>query len=245
MPKLKEVTSQPSIADQLAAEFPRERISWRIGSTNKDKTRGMALAYIDARDVMRRLDEVCGVQNWECRYLHAGDKKLTCEIGIRAGIFGVLPPASDWIVKADGAGETDFEGEKGSFSDAFKRAAVKWGIGRYLYDLESPWVPLEADGKTIQKGLDVWEYVKGPYNAAPKKAPEPPPRREPVDRQKFLEAVGKERKRIAIEEYLKVCTAFSIHKSLDDLPAHEKSLLEIPDNSKLGFYNALKNRPDK
>ena len=39
-----------------------------------------------------------------------------------------------WITKTDGAGETDIEGEKGAFSDAFKRAAVHHGVARYLYD---------------------------------------------------------------------------------------------------------------
>jgi len=228
------------VAEQLAAEFPRERISWRIGSTNKDKTRGMALAYIDARDVMKRLDEVCGVENWQCRYVQMGEKKLACEIDLSGGLFSGLAPTF-WITKADGAGETDFEGEKGSFSDAFKRAAVKWGVGRYLYDLESPWVPLEADGKTIQRGLDVWKYVKGEQKA-PEQASDP----QPVDQNKFLDAIGKERKRIAIEEYLKVCTSFSVHVDpIKDLPAHEVGLLKIPDNLKRGFYDTLAKKPDK
>ena len=48
------------IFQRLSAPFPPDRVSWRIGSTTKDKTRGMALAYIDARDVMERLDNVVG-----------------------------------------------------------------------------------------------------------------------------------------------------------------------------------------
>lgn len=123
--------------DGLKAPFPPDRVSWRVGSTNADKTQGMALAYIDSRDVQDRLDEVCGVENWQCRYPHA-DKKTVCEIGI------VINGACVW--KADGAGDSDVEAEKGALSDAFKRAAVKWGVGRYLYDIESPWV------KIVQKG---------------------------------------------------------------------------------------------
>jgi hypothetical protein len=42
----------------LFAPFPPGRVSWRVGSTTQDKKRGMALAYIDARDVMDRLDAV-------------------------------------------------------------------------------------------------------------------------------------------------------------------------------------------
>lgn len=128
-----------SIFDELAAPFPADRVSWRVGSTTGDKTRGMALAYIDARDVMDRLDAVVGPDGWQCRYPHANGKTV-CEIGIRLN--------GEWVWKADGAGDTDYEAEKGALSDAFKRAAVRWGIGRYLYDLDSPWVAVEQKGKT-------------------------------------------------------------------------------------------------
>jgi hypothetical protein len=66
----------------LTAPFPPERISWRVGSTAADKKRGMALAYIDARDVMERLDAVCGPENWQSRYPHA-EGKTVCELAIR------------------------------------------------------------------------------------------------------------------------------------------------------------------
>lgn len=123
----------------LAAPFQPIRVSWRIGSTNQDKTKGMALAYIDARDVMERFDEACGPAGWQCRYSHAGAKTV-CDIAVKVG--------DEWIWKADGAGDSDVEAEKGALSDAFKRAAVKWGVGRYLYDLKSPWVEIEQRGRT-------------------------------------------------------------------------------------------------
>lgn len=128
-----------TLFEELAAPFPSDRISWRVGSTTQDKTKGMALAYIDARDVMGRLDEVCGPGGWQCRYPHANGKTV-CEIGVRVD--------GEWVWKADGAGDTDYEAEKGALSDAFKRAAVRWGIGRYLYDLPSPWVAVEVRGKS-------------------------------------------------------------------------------------------------
>lgn len=123
----------------LAAPFTPSQVSWRIGSTTADKKRGMALAYIDARDVMQRLDEACGAANWQCRYPHAGAKTV-CEIGVRVN--------EEWIWRADGAGDSDVEAEKGALSDAFKRAAVRFGVGRYLYDMPSPWVEIEAHGKS-------------------------------------------------------------------------------------------------
>ena len=125
----------------LKAPFPPHIVSWRVGSTTADKTKGMALAYIDARDVMERLDEVCGSDGWQCDYAWSDGKKLCCRVGIKVG--------SEWVWKSNGAGETDFEGDKGAFSDAFKRAAVLWGIGRYLYDVKAPWMPIKAIGKSF------------------------------------------------------------------------------------------------
>jgi hypothetical protein len=104
----------------------------------------MALAYIDARDVMRRLDEVCGVDGWQNDYPWSDGKRVVCRIGI---LFSDSS-GEEWIWKSDGAGDTDTEGEKGALSDAFKRAAVHWGIGRYLYDTDSPWVQIEQRGNS-------------------------------------------------------------------------------------------------
>lgn len=122
--------------DALAAPFPPEKVSWRIGQMQKNvpqgqQAKGKALAYLDARDVMNRLDDVCGPGGWQNRYSHA-EHKTVCEIGILVN--------GDWVWKADGAGDSDIEAQKGALSDAFKRAAVRWGIGRYLYDIPSPWV---------------------------------------------------------------------------------------------------------
>ncbi len=133
----------------LKAPFAPSKISWRIGSTNADKTKGMALAYIDARDVQDRLDEVCGVGGWQNRYVPMHDKKTVCEIGILI-MHEYTNVQPEWIWKSDGAGDSDVEAEKGALSDSFKRAAVKWGIGRYLYDLESPWVAITAAGRSFK-----------------------------------------------------------------------------------------------
>lgn len=133
----------------LKAPFPPDMVEWRVGSTSKDKTKGMALAYIDARAVQDRLDEVCGPENWQCRFPHAGTKTV-CEIGVAVRDRDAV----HWIWKADGAGDTDFEAEKGALSDAFKRAAVKWGIGRYLYDMPAPWVKIDEFKKILPVELE-------------------------------------------------------------------------------------------
>lgn len=146
-----------TIFEQLKAEFPREAVSWRAQNVTKDGDKALALAYIDARDVMNRLDDVCGPENWEDAYVETAKGRVIATIRIRVG--------DEWISKSDGAGDTDIEGDKGGISDAFKRAAVKWGVGRYLYDIKSPWVPCqsyERNGKRAwQKWTDdPWKYVK-------------------------------------------------------------------------------------
>jgi len=114
---------------RLSAPFPPAQISWRVGTvfqkTGTEST-ALVLAYLDARDVMDRLDDVVGPANWQCRYSHT-EKKTVCDIGVKVD--------GEWVWKADGAGDTDVEADKGALSDAFKRAAVRWGIGRYLYGL--------------------------------------------------------------------------------------------------------------
>jgi hypothetical protein len=127
--------TEKNIQEKLAAPFPVESLHWRLGQTNRDKTRAMMLVYIDARDVMDRLDEVFG-PDWSDDYKEVAGR-IVCTITING------------ISKSDGAGDTDFEAEKGGLSDAFKRAAVKWGIGRYLYDARkyNTWVPYNEDRK--------------------------------------------------------------------------------------------------
>lgn len=130
--------------EKLFDSFPVDQIHWRVGATNGDKTKGIALAYLDARNVMERLDAVCGAGNWQVEYPFPG----CCRIGINLQGGEPWENGQTWVWKSNGAGETDFEGTKGQYSDAFKRAAVLWGIGRYLYDLDAPWVEIEQRGRS-------------------------------------------------------------------------------------------------
>jgi hypothetical protein len=142
------------IFEQLAAPFPPERVSWRVGSTNKRKweeakkqgkeitRRGQPLCYIDARDVMERLDAVMGAQ-WQTDHIPMHNGTMCCRIGLQI--------EGDWLWRTDGAGPTgDIDNaaqremaQKGGYSDAFKRAAVLWGVGRYLYAISAPWIELD------------------------------------------------------------------------------------------------------
>lgn len=159
--------------DALKSPFPMDAISWRAQTVSNGKA--LALAYVDARDVMNRLDEVCSPAGWQCKYSHANGKTV-CDLGIKVSpsvvINEELVHCGEWVWKADGAGDSDIEAEKGALSDAFKRAAVRWGIGRYLYDLASPWVPCEVNqnGKFKCFTADPWSCIKGkkPVSSFPK-----------------------------------------------------------------------------
>lgn len=117
----------------LQKEFPKNEVKWRLQQSGVGKNGfwAQAIAYIDARAVMDRLDEQVGVNNWSDRYIKHDD---CVECTISLFIDG------KWIDKSDVGEFTNIEKNKGGYSDAFKRAAVKWGIGRYLYEIPTTFV---------------------------------------------------------------------------------------------------------
>jgi hypothetical protein len=98
--------------------------------------RALALAYVDARVIQDRLDDVLGVAGWQDDYECLADGSVVCRLRLRLG--------DTWVTKVDvgGPSEQPDGGDrlKAAFSDALKRAAVKFGVGRYLYRLPSQWV---------------------------------------------------------------------------------------------------------
>lgn len=174
------------IALKLAEPFPPELVSWRVGK--RDGDHGLALCYIRAPDVMKRLDDVCGIDNWECHYVAQGDKTI-CEIGIR---LGTEPGPAAWVWKANGAGDTKIEAEKGALSDAFKRAAVMWGIGRYLYEIEGPWVKLRGTNIADEE----WPRLRALIAGVPPPSPTGGPSDEDAERQRARDAYARVKKGI-------------------------------------------------
>jgi len=128
---------------------------WRVQSANQYGAN--CVAYIDARDVQDRLDEVCGQINWQCKYEeHKGN--LFCSIGIEIEETGIC-----W--KSDCGTESNVEKEKGEASDAFKRAAVMWGIGRFLYSKTIVKLPVkEKNGKYIPYSEEKGKFIYGADN---------------------------------------------------------------------------------
>lgn len=122
------------ITAALSAPFDPSEVKFKPQSVKGN--RALALAYIDARLVEDRLDEVLGVENWQDEYETLTDGSVICRLRIKLG--------DQWITKMDvGSPSEQPDGGdrlKAAFSDALKRAAVKFGIGRYLYRLSAQWV---------------------------------------------------------------------------------------------------------
>ena len=129
---------------------------WKVQSFNSDKTLGSVVGYIDSRDAMKLLDEAVPFK-WQDKYRMEGTR-LICSVGIKID--------NEWIWREDTGSEADIEAEKSLVSDAFKRACVKWGIGRFLYDEKIKWVdinsnkkPLDKDGKVLWTPEDLTNYI--------------------------------------------------------------------------------------
>lgn len=212
---------------RLSAPFPPDEIEWRVGSTNAAKTSGLALAYLTARHVMDRLDQVVGTENWQDRYEVHGSKTI-CYLSIRIG--------GEWITKADGAGDTDVEAEKGSLSDALKRAAVKWGIGRYLYDLGNVWVEVEPAGKSVR--IKQSEYAKlertlaQRFGVAVPQASKPAPKPFDPDAERLEHAVKLIAQARTAEDLRDLLTTELVKKAIGIGPEAKQRITEAKDKRK-------------
>ena len=127
------------LCEKLKEKFDEKDLEFRVGAMNNEKTMGLALAYVQARAIQNRLDEVVGFENWKVSYREIQGGFL-CTLSIRIN--------DEWISKEDGAGITDYQSIKGGISNAFKRVASSgFGIGRYLYNARDSWYAIKPQGK--------------------------------------------------------------------------------------------------
>lgn len=134
--------------EDLKKEIP---FKWRVQSSNQ--WGAQCVAYIDARQVQDLLDEVCGQDGWHVTFEeHKGNLFASIGIFTDKGI----------VCKSDCGTESNVEKQKGEASDAFKRAAVMWGVGRFLYDLDIIKLPVkEKNGKYIPYSEKAGKFVYG------------------------------------------------------------------------------------
>lgn len=140
----------PDVWAQLAAPLHPSHISWRIDSKpvlKNGKYFARFVCYIEAGTVRERLDSIVpGEWDLSLEYLPSRD-------AVDAGT-GNVDHEQDFAFKAKlrilgviredvGTGR-DY---KNASTDAFKRAAVRFGIGHELYQMEQLWVEVDGDGK--------------------------------------------------------------------------------------------------
>jgi len=184
-----------NIMELLQAPFTVEQIEWRVGSTNKDKTKGLALAYVTNRAIQNRLDDTFGCFGWKNEFK---EWKATSQI---CGISVWDETKSEWVTKWDGSDDSATEAVKGGLSDSMKRCAYQWGIGRYLYNLPQSWVPLK-DGRYLA------ETPKLPMWALPKTSQKPPQDKKPTTNTNTL---------LATKEQINECLALAKTNSIGDI----------------------------
>jgi len=132
-----------ALAQQLAGPFDASEVKFKPQHITGN--RALVVPFVDARVIQDRLDEVLGVMGWQDRYKCLPDGSVVCRLRIRLG--------AEWITKEDVGGQSEQPDEgdrrKAAFSDALKRAAVKFGIGRYLYRLKPQWVDYDPQKRQM------------------------------------------------------------------------------------------------
>lgn len=157
-----------AVSRALSAPFEPGEVRFKPGAVSGN--RALALAYVDARVIQDRLDDVLGVMGWQDNYKFLEDGSVVCRLRLRIG--------GEWITKVDvgGPSEQPDEGDrrKAAVSDALKRAAVKFGVGRYLYRLPGQWVDYDSHKRQFVRPPSL------PPSVLPVRAKETPPVRQPA-----------------------------------------------------------------
>ncbi len=173
----KELSPSQKIMVALGEYFDQVEVKFKPSSVKGN--RALALSYIDARVVMDRLDEVVGPENWKDDYEIRQSGDVVCSLSVR--MF------NEWITKKDvgslSAQPDDGDKLKAAFSDSLKRAAVKFGIGRFLYRMPQIWHDYDATKKQFvtKPPLPPWAKPGQPQMSGlkledePEHVPEPPP----------------------------------------------------------------------
>ena len=137
------------IWSRLAEPLPNGVVYWRQDGkaiTRDGKQFARFVAYIEANTARERLDAVVPGE-WDLTLellpplpgLDDGGDGVACSFKARLQILGVI--------REDVGTGRDY---KSAATDAFKRAAVRFGIAHELYAYEQNWVQLDGDGRSAK-----------------------------------------------------------------------------------------------
>lgn len=137
--------SASALYSQLRQPFDLKFLKVRIGAKSKKKDKAIPLFFLDAREVRKRLTEVCGLEGWSSHEepVVSGGKLfgVKCELSIKMP-YKSVKGVDVWNTKTDFGEPSNTAPLKGAASDALKRAAVNFGVGTYLYYIPNVWLPI-------------------------------------------------------------------------------------------------------
>jgi len=220
------------IQQKLKEPLAREDIEFRVCRTSVKARKLNVIAYLTARGIMSRLDEIFGINHWKDEYEVLTD-------GVKCKLSVYLD--GEWVTKEDVASFTNIEALKGAFSDSLKRAGVKFGIGRYLYDVPDYWVEVKetrpANGKlpihyhSSDGMVGYWTEPQLPSWALPvtgagnRKKDQPDPT---LPKNELLEGLLQENlvTKSKYDQYVRILSGPNISRQQKDLASEQLSLIK-------------------
>jgi len=134
-------------------------VAWKPAAYSRDRSRALMLAHIDARAVQDRLDAICpDAWTFEIEVI-PGTRQPTVK-----GRLTVLGVTREDIGEAP---EGDLGTLKAASSDALKRCAVHFGIGRYLYDLPKTWADWDAAARRPTQTPELPDWARPDHERTP------------------------------------------------------------------------------
>jgi len=139
----------------LHAPFRMSELEHRPQGKPTSKGSLQVLTYVQRKAVIDRLNQAVGHDGWRDTYQTWGgdDKSAKCRLSLR------FDDNSEWLWREDVSDPSDIEAVKGGVTGAFKRAASKWGIGLYLYDFPTIYLPAQENGGKFYLPRDADQQV--------------------------------------------------------------------------------------
>ena len=146
---MKKISNEELLAE-LEVPFPVDQVLWRVTNTANNRTRGQVVPYADPRAYTDRLNALVSPQGWTRTYETVTMNNITrtkrnVEI-VTGKILVTCKVTIDGVGTHSGTGEEwadDDNAMTAAEAQAFKRACSCFGLGRYFYDFDAPWVDID------------------------------------------------------------------------------------------------------
>src|SRR5215469_1578742 len=150
---MKKLSNEELLAE-LEVPFPFDQVLWRVTNTANNRTRGQVVPYADPRAYTDRLNALVSPQGWTRSYETVTMNNITrtkrnAEI-VTGKILVTCKVTIDGLGTHAGTGEEWADEDNAMTSaeaQAFKRACSCFGLGRYFYDFDAPWVDIDEKGR--------------------------------------------------------------------------------------------------